>query len=132
LSVDFTAAHLEHHLLERLDRSAPQENVPALFLLAVIDVEALSPPVLDMLILRVVRVKTVIEAPVEVLLFFADALIENPDHARRDPLAMSFLEVQVPVKILLELAPSHCLVVDLDHLKRFPLPYLFLERYAYL
>ena len=64
--------------------------------------------------------KSVLLTPVEVLLLVAVTLIENPDDARRDRLAISEFGIQVLIEPLLELAPLHCFVVDLDLLVRLP------------
>ena len=89
MSIDLRSTHLKHELLEWLDGSTPQEYVPSIQFLAIINVEALSSLVLDALIIRVVGVETVIPTPVQVLFLVTDTFVQDPDHAWWDVLAVS-------------------------------------------
>ena len=76
--------------------------------------------------------ESVLLAPVEVLLLVAVTLIQYPDDARWDRLAVSEFGVQVLIEPLLELAPLHRFVVDLDLLVRLPHFHLLLHREKWL
>ena len=64
--------------------------------------------------------EAVLLTPVEILLLFAVALIQHPDYARGDGLPISEFCIQVFIELLLELAPLHSLVVDLNLLVWLP------------
>ena len=76
--------------------------------------------------------ESVLLTPVEVLLLVAVTLIQHPDDARRNRLPISEFCVEVLIEPLLELAPLHSFVVDLDLLVRLPHFHLLLHREKWL